>query len=263
MNDPRRNGGARAIADLQQGTILATVEIAAPPARVFEALTRPEEITRWWGSAETYRTTGWESDLRVGGTWRSRGQSADGSTFTVGGEFLEVAPPHTLAFTWRPDWDAGNVTTVRYRLDPIEGGTRLTLRHDGFAGRPETCRDHTSGWELVLNWMAQHVAPAPADAALHFLLRLIPPRPTFPVDMSAAEAATMQQHFAYWSGLLARGNVLVFGPVADPKGAWGVGVVRVEGEPQLAELCDNDPAIRSGVGFRYEALPMPRALSRG
>lgn len=150
---------ARAIADLQQGTILATVEIAVPPSRVFEALTREDEITRWWGSSDTYQTTEWVSDLRVGGAWRAGGKSADGSAFSVRGEFLEVDPPRTLAFTWAADWDGGRVTTVRYRLDPIEGGTRLTLRHDGFAGRPESCQGHAEGWERVLSFLSQYVAP--------------------------------------------------------------------------------------------------------
>ena len=47
---------ARAIADVSSGVILATVSIAAPPERVFRAITEPGEIVRWWGSDELYRT---------------------------------------------------------------------------------------------------------------------------------------------------------------------------------------------------------------
>jgi uncharacterized protein YndB with AHSA1/START domain len=41
---------ARALADVNGGIILAEVEIAAPPERVFRALTQSDEIVRWWGS---------------------------------------------------------------------------------------------------------------------------------------------------------------------------------------------------------------------
>ena len=57
---------ARSVADLTAGVILATVEIRAPIERVFRALTDPNELVRWWGSADTYRTEEWTADLRVG-----------------------------------------------------------------------------------------------------------------------------------------------------------------------------------------------------
>ena len=72
------SNGARAIADVSTGVILATVSIAAPPERVFRALTEPGEIVRWWGSDELYRTTNHVADLRPGGAWRSEGKGADG-----------------------------------------------------------------------------------------------------------------------------------------------------------------------------------------
>jgi uncharacterized protein YndB with AHSA1/START domain len=148
---------ARAVADVSLGMLLANVDIAAPPERVFRALAS-EEIVHWWGSAETYRTTKWSGDLRVGGAWRSEGIGADGSRFAVGGEFLEIDPPKRLVHTWRASWDGESVTTVTYRLEPIAGGTRLTLRHEGFAGRPESCRSHSDGWELVLGWLTEHLS---------------------------------------------------------------------------------------------------------
>jgi len=146
----------RAVADLSAGLILATVHIAAPPDRVFRALAS-EELVKWWGSADTYRTTKWTGELRVGGTWRTEGVGADGKPFSVGGEFIEVNPPKKLVHSWRADWDGGNVTTVTYRLDAVDGGTRLTLRHDGFANRTGSCEAHTEGWERVLGWLQAHL----------------------------------------------------------------------------------------------------------
>jgi hypothetical protein len=63
-----------------------------------------------------------------------------------------------------------------------------------------------------------------------FLLRLNPPRPTFPSDMTAAEGAVMRQHFGYWAELSSRRTAIVYGPVNDPNGTWGVAVIRVADE---------------------------------
>jgi hypothetical protein len=53
---------------------------------------------------------------------------------------------------------------------------------------------------------------------------------------------------------------IVFGPVADPKGGWGVAILRARDAAEIAELQQNDPAIRAGLGFTCVTLPMPRAV---
>jgi uncharacterized protein YndB with AHSA1/START domain len=151
---------ARAVADVTKGTIIATVEIAAPPERVFRALTDPEELPRWWGQDGLYHTKKHEADLREGGKYRSSGAGADGAEFSVEGEYLEVTPPSRVKQTWRPSWDpsTGN-TTVTFQLEPIEGGTRVTVRHEGFTeANAESCKGHANGWERVLNWLSGYAA---------------------------------------------------------------------------------------------------------
>jgi uncharacterized protein YciI len=95
----------------------------------------------------------------------------------------------------------------------------------------------------------------------HFLCRLIPPRPDFAATMTAEERSVMQNHAAYWIQNLERGRAIVFGPVADPKGDWGVGIVDAADLAAVEALRDADPAILSGRGFRYEILPMPRLIT--
>jgi uncharacterized protein YndB with AHSA1/START domain len=147
---------ARAVADVSNGILLANVEIAAPPERVFRALTS-NDITLWWGSDDTYRTTKWTGDVRPGGTWVAEGVGPDGP-FSVRGEFLEVDAPHKIVQTWRAAWDGDHATTLTYRLEPIVGGTRVTLRHEGFGDRAESCRSHGNGWERVLTWLQSYLA---------------------------------------------------------------------------------------------------------
>ena len=173
-----RTQPARSVADLTAGVILASVEIAAPPERVFRALTDPEELIRWWGSPDTYRTEEWTADLRVGGHWRARGHGADGRPFSVQGEFLKIDPPRQLVQTWAPDWEGGFVTTITYRLEPLTGGTRLTLRHEGFGEHREACQSHAQGWERVLGWLNAYVSRpggAPAAAARGWTARYLNP----------------------------------------------------------------------------------------
>lgn len=146
---------ARAVADLAAGTIRASVEIAAAPERVFRAISS-EEIADWWGSAETYRVTRWSGDMRAGGWWRSEGISASGQSFSVGGQVLEFEPPRLLVHTWRYDHKPGDVTTVRYQIEPIPGGSRVTVRHDGFTDQ-DSCEGHARGWERVLSWLTTYV----------------------------------------------------------------------------------------------------------
>lgn len=159
MKLDRTKSSARALADLAAGSILATVDIAGSAERVFRALSDPKELVQWWGSPETYRAHRWDADFRVGGEWRVEGKSASGQPYSVSGEFLEIAPPRRLVQTWSYDWDEGNgqrPTKLTFTLEDIPGGTRVTVRHEGFAN-PEACGSHATGWERVLQWLENHV----------------------------------------------------------------------------------------------------------
>ena len=157
MNIDRTKSSARALVDLKAGSILASVDIAGSAERVFRALTDPKELIAWWGSPETYRAYKWEADFRVGGRWRCEGKSADGKPYSVLGEFLEISPPRRLVQTWTYDWEDNQPPTkLTYLLEDIPGGTRLTVRHEGFAS-PDGCSSHGSGWERVLQWLEAYV----------------------------------------------------------------------------------------------------------
>jgi uncharacterized protein YciI len=89
--------------------------------------------------------------------------------------------------------------------------------------------------------------------ANHFFLKLIPCRPTFAIDMSAEEREIMQEHVAYWGKLMQQGKVVVFGPVMDPKGPYGMGVVEADSEDSIREFMAGDPASTINT---YEFHPM-------
>ncbi|MDT5095037.1 MAG: hypothetical protein QOH60_4400 [Mycobacterium sp.] len=80
-----------------------------------------------------------------------------------------------------------------------------------------------------------------------FLLRLLPPRADFAQTMTPGEQDAMERHAAYWRELLQAGRVVVYGPVADPEGVWGLGVVRAGSQAAVIELGERDPVIIAGV----------------
>lgn len=94
----------------------------------------------------------------------------------------------------------------------------------------------------------------------YFFYKLISPRPTFPADITPAEAELMQRHGAYWRGWMETGRVIALGPVADPKGTFGVGIIRLEEGEDPQSFATNDPVVAAGVGFHCEIHPMPSVM---
>jgi uncharacterized protein YciI len=96
----------------------------------------------------------------------------------------------------------------------------------------------------------------------YYLYRLIPPRSTFPADMSADEANAMKEHVAYWTDLAKKGTAVAFGPVADPAGAWGVAIVEAGTDEHIRLIAESDPVIKRRLGFRNEVFPMSNVILR-
>jgi len=144
---------ATAVLTPNQDAVRVETLIAAPPERVFQALTDPRQLVQWWGQAGMYRTTEFQVDLRPGGSWRSVGAGADGSPFHVEGEYREVDPPKLLVYTWRCSWMPGVETLIRLELSAEGSATRVRIEHTGFADKPDAAKDHGNGWVRVLGWM--------------------------------------------------------------------------------------------------------------
>ncbi|MFZ0295698.1 MAG: SRPBCC domain-containing protein [Candidatus Sulfotelmatobacter sp.] len=153
-----------------QDVVTGEIFIAAPPARVFQAITDPNQMRQWWGASNMYRIKEWKADLRVGGKWPSDGVGVDGKTFRVEGEYLEVDPPRLLVHTWICTWMGTVQTIVRWELVPqsVHGlhpngpqragtGTLVKIRQQGFAGRIADATSHTEGWKRVMGWLVAYI----------------------------------------------------------------------------------------------------------
>jgi uncharacterized protein YndB with AHSA1/START domain len=159
-----------------QTAVIAEIFIAAPPARVFQAISDPAQLPKWWGQTGLYHVTKSTMDVRVGGKWRSDGVGTDGKTFYVEGEYLEVDPPRLLVHTWIGSYSGPEKTVVRWELVPhtVHGlapsgprksgtGTLVRVRQEGFASI-ESATSHGEGWKRVLGWLEAFVeGPESAD----------------------------------------------------------------------------------------------------
>ncbi|MDE2156844.1 MAG: hypothetical protein KGJ32_13285 [Xanthomonadaceae bacterium] len=94
----------------------------------------------------------------------------------------------------------------------------------------------------------------------YFLYKLNTPRATFPADITPVEMELMQEHATYWRDLMNKGLVVAFGPVADPKGPYGIAIFRLQDSSGADTLGANDPVIKANVGFNFEVHPMPSVV---
>ncbi len=108
--------------------IVLTRLFDAPRDLVWEAMTKPEHIRRWWGCLdERYSVPVCEVDLRVGGAWRFVGRGPEGDYPAFYGVYREVDAPARVVFTeiFEPFPDAGSLVTSV--LSEEDGKTRLTV----------------------------------------------------------------------------------------------------------------------------------------
>ncbi len=84
----------------------------------------------------------------------------DENEYTAMGTFRQIDRPNTLVFTWAwlgENGQPGPETLVTVRFEEAPEGTKLTLRHEGFANA-EGVKQHTEGWASTLNRLEKLLA---------------------------------------------------------------------------------------------------------
>lgn len=133
-------------------TYRKTVALPVPPEDAFALVTRPERLRRWLAVSARI-------DLRAGGDWRwavSPGHVAAGAV-------REVEPGRRLVLDW--GWDQvpgeeGDLGTVTITVEPADGGSAVTLVHEGLT--PDQEASHAEGWDHFLERL--ELAGATGDA---------------------------------------------------------------------------------------------------
>ncbi|WP_437618968.1 SRPBCC family protein [Sorangium sp. So ce1151] len=98
----------------------------APRQLVFDVMTKPEHVKRWWGClGEGYSVPVCEIDLRPGGQWRFVNRHPKGEA-AFHGEYKEITPPSRLVFTEIFEDYPDTVSVVTTVLTDEGGKTRMT-----------------------------------------------------------------------------------------------------------------------------------------
>ncbi|MGD0442022.1 MAG: SRPBCC domain-containing protein [Acidimicrobiales bacterium] len=139
---PKRHG--RAVIEFpSELEILLTREFEAPIELVFDVLTKPEHVRKWFAPFENSMTV-CSIDLRVGGNYHMVFVTEDGTECSFRGTYLEVEPPTHIIDTWLFEgWpDAEAVETVD--LQETDGVTKMTNK---LAFRDKAGRDHMTTFD--------------------------------------------------------------------------------------------------------------------
>lgn len=142
-----------------------SIDLLATPDRVWRALTDRADLSAWF-QVEI------EGDLVPGAEVWMTSVHPDHAGMRFSVIVAEMTPPRRLVWRWHPgavdaavDYAREPRTTVTFTLDPIPGGTRLSVAETGFdaialARRAGVHRDNTEGWATVLVWLQRHVDAA-------------------------------------------------------------------------------------------------------
>lgn len=140
--------------------------IDAPVERVWELITEPEHVGRWFGDA------GAEIDLRPGGEmvirWAEHGDNH--------ARVVAVEPHTRFSYRWAPFKNPaggepveGNSTLVEFTLVPEGGATRLRVVESGFGSLATTDEQraanhagNTEGWQVELDELVGYAAKVAA-----------------------------------------------------------------------------------------------------
>ena len=141
-----------------------TIEIKAPPERVWRALTNAKELSTWFQVTV-------EGDIVPGNeVWMTSECQGNVGRFRV--RIVEMTPPTRFVWQWHPgavdpniDYSSEPRTTVTFTLEPSGSGTRVSLAETGFneislARRAKVFGDNNQGWTEVLVWLSNYAESA-------------------------------------------------------------------------------------------------------
>lgn len=146
-----------------QDRIEKTVELKAPPSRVWRALTDHEEFGQWFRARL-------DGPFRVGEVSRGRITSPGYEHYRWEATVKAMEPERLFSFTWCPyadnpdaDYSREPTTLVEFRLQATPTGTRLHMSESGFGALPDDARRvdalrmNTQGWNEQAKNIAAHV----------------------------------------------------------------------------------------------------------
>lgn len=148
---------------MEFGSIEREIQVDASPEVVFEVITSPEHLTKWWPDEATLEATpGFVGDFVFGDR---DDPGAHVATITV----VDAETPRLFSFRWvQPDGKlatAANSLLVTFELTPSGSGTVVRMTETGFREKgwevavlEDAYNDHTNGWDHFLPRLVDYAA---------------------------------------------------------------------------------------------------------
>lgn len=130
---------------------MITVEavVAAPIEKVWDCWTQPQHIVQWNQASEDWHTPHAENDLRIGGSFKSRMESRDG---TMGFDFTGIYDDVQMHQLIQYHMEDGR--KVKIQFESLDKATKVTESFD-----PENMHSYElqyAGWQAILNSFKNH-----------------------------------------------------------------------------------------------------------
>ena len=122
-----------------------------PIGAIWNAITKAEEISTWFNKADFKAEKGYKYTFTA---------SEDKGCLTITGE-VKKSDPYTLIYTWIVENTTAE-TTVSWKLEPVENGTKLYLEHSGisnYAGETAVTMfdSFNGGWDNCINELSNYL----------------------------------------------------------------------------------------------------------
>ncbi len=150
---------------MEFGAIEREVYIEASPEVVFDVVSNPAHVKRWWPDDARYEPTpGSTGELRFG--------DCDAGGKVVAFTVVDARPPRLFSFRWTHDAGEvaaeGNSLLVTFELTPSGSGTLLSMTETGFRERgweaavlEQQYREHVTGWDTFLPRLVPYAEKQP------------------------------------------------------------------------------------------------------
>lgn len=139
---PHRHGSA-VIEFPNELEIVTTREFDAPIGLVFDVLTKPEHVRKWFAPFED-KVTVCSIDLRIGGHYHQVFVTEDGTECSFRGTYLEVEPPTRTVARWQFEGWPGVEAVETVELRETDGVTKMTME---LAFHDKAGRDHMTRFD--------------------------------------------------------------------------------------------------------------------
>lgn len=125
-------------------------QLPAPPEVVFDAWTKPEDMSQWFSPMTTASIP--KLELREGGEYRID-MHGDPKDYIHTGKYIEIDRPRRLVFSWVSDGTEQRESIVTLEFKPHGGGTLLTLTHEKLPSE-KSGKEHEQGWTAIMEKLA-------------------------------------------------------------------------------------------------------------